>query len=57
MFRTMLVYLAPLTTVVGLVVYLAASNPKAQELGRLAAAMGLLATLLLFGGREAVRLP
>jgi hypothetical protein len=39
-----------LFALVGLVVYLAASNPKAAECGRLTFAVGLLVSLLRIGG-------
>jgi len=42
----MLIYLPLLVCVVGLVVYALATNPKVQEMGRIAFAFGLLVTLL-----------
>ncbi len=52
----MLVALLPLlVALVGLVVYALASNGKAQEIGRLMFACGLLATLLVVA-RTTVRL-
>lgn len=42
----MVVYLSLLVAIVGLVVYGIAQNPKAQEVGRICFAFGLLAFLL-----------
>jgi hypothetical protein len=44
----MTVYLAPLVTILGCLVYALSSNGKVAELGRLAYAAGLLVTLLQF---------
>lgn len=46
----MIIALPLLVALIGLVVYLAASSPKAQELGRLSFAVGLLVGLLRLGG-------
>lgn len=46
----MILALSFLVSLIGLVVYLAASNPKAQELGRLAYAVGLLVGLWRVAG-------
>jgi len=43
--------IAAVVALVGLVVYVLASNAKAQEIGRILFFAGVLALLLLFGGR------
>lgn len=43
--------LSIIVLLIGLVVYAISSNPKAQELGRISFAMGLLAALLQLGGQ------
>lgn len=45
------VLLALAIALLGLVVYLVVANPKAQEVGRISFAMGLLAFLLAVDGR------
>jgi Na+/phosphate symporter len=46
----MVVILLPLLVcILGLVIYLGTEKPKAQEIGRICFAFGLLATLLIFG--------
>jgi Na+/phosphate symporter len=47
----MTIYLAPLVCIVGALVYCFGGHPKVVELGRIAFAFGLLATLLAYGGR------
>lgn len=48
----MLISLATvLIALVGLLLYVLASNPKVVEIGRLAFACGLLATCMALGGR------
>jgi hypothetical protein len=42
----MIIYISLFVALLGLIVYLAAANPKAQEVGRIAYAFGLLAFLL-----------
>jgi hypothetical protein len=49
------IYVAPLVCLIGALVYGLSSNAKVVELGRLAFACGLLATLLLLSGGHAVR--
>lgn len=43
--------LSLIVLIIGLIVYAISNNPKAQELGRIAFAMGLLAALLQLGGQ------
>jgi len=47
----MLIYTSALVAAVGLVVYVVAVNPKAQELGRIAFFAGLLVFLLQWAPR------
>lgn len=42
------IFLAPLVTLIGILMYALAANPKLQEIGRLAYAVGLLVTLIEF---------
>jgi Na+/phosphate symporter len=44
-------YLPLLVCIIGLLVYALSTNPKAQELGRIAFAFGLLVSLLLLNPR------
>jgi Na+/phosphate symporter len=44
------IYFSLLVALIGLVVYMVATNGKAQEIGRLMFACGLLAFLLAFPG-------
>lgn len=56
----MLIYLDLLIALIGMLVYILAANPKAQELGREMFWVGLLAFLLCFcsqGGRMVSILP
>jgi hypothetical protein len=53
----MIIYIAPLTAIVGMLIYAFSSNPKAAEIGRLAFACGCLATLLLLDGAHSVHFP
>jgi len=46
----MTIYLSLIIALIGMVVYVISTNAKAQELGRLAFACGLLAFLLAFPG-------
>ena len=46
----MVIYLSLLIAIIGLVVYVVSTNGKAQEIGRLMFACGLLAFLLAFPG-------
>lgn len=52
----MIVFVAPLTALVGLIAY-ALGKDKVAELGRLAFVVGLLSTLFLLNGTHAVHLP
>jgi Na+/phosphate symporter len=47
----MTIYLAPLTMLVGALVYGFAGNSKLQEIGRISFAFGLLVTLMEAGGK------
>jgi Na+/phosphate symporter len=49
----MIIYIPFLIAIIGLLVYVLATNPKAQELGRIMFFCGLLATLLPLGERVA----
>jgi Na+/phosphate symporter len=51
----MIIYLSLLICIIGLLVYVLATNPKTVELGRIAFAFGLLAFLLRLSG-DAVKL-
>lgn len=54
----MVIYLAPLITLVGLILYFAAkNNGDIKEAGRIMFFCGLLATLLVLAGGHAYRLP
>lgn len=44
----MLVYFSLLVSIIGLIAYFAATNPKVQEVGRIAYAFGLLVFLWNF---------
>lgn len=45
------IYIAPLVTILGMILYLLASNPKTVELARIAYAFGLLVTLMQFASK------
>jgi Na+/phosphate symporter len=47
---TITLYLAPLLSLVGVLMYALAGNTKLQEIGRIMFAMALLASLLAWGG-------
>ncbi len=47
----MTIYLAPLTALVGILMYGFAGNSKLQEIGRIMFAFGLLATLMETGSK------
>ena len=49
----MSIYLSLLVCLIGMVIYAIASNPKAQELGRLSFFAGLLAFLINVGPKAA----
>lgn len=51
-----LAYAPALVALLGALVYALAANAKAQELGRIAYAAGLLVSLLVLGTRLVVRL-
>jgi Na+/phosphate symporter len=50
----MTIYLAPLTALAGGLTYCFSRHPKLVELGRIAFAMGLLATLLTLASGKAL---
>jgi hypothetical protein len=52
----MIIFLSVLVALIGLVLYLAASNPKVVELGRIAFFCGLLAFLFTVSGSDVIRI-
>ena len=46
----MMIFLAPAVCIAGLVLFAVTANPRAAEIGKAMFWMGLLATLLIFGG-------
>ena len=50
------IYLAPLTALVGVLMYAFASNPKLGEMGRIMFAFGLLVSLLEFAAGKIIHL-
>jgi len=52
-----IILLAPLVAILGLLTYALSTNGKVAELGRIAFAMGLLATLLIISGGHAIHIP
>lgn len=51
----MQIFLAPLVTLIGLVMYVLAGNPKLAEIGRILFAFGLLVTLWQFSGGHSLK--
>jgi hypothetical protein len=52
----MIIYLSLLVALIGVMTYVLATNPKVQEVGRIAYAFGLLAFLLAVGSGHIVNI-